>query len=97
METVERWALSRGVRCVDWNVMRGSKISYDDKAVGKCEVNQLLKDPDLVIEWCKGNVNLSEKLCKDITRANKIKKGVDLGFTRISQIKRIDRRFPELN
>ena len=97
IEIVDRWALGREPGCVDWASVRGTKQATDEALVALCDINQVLRLPDAVMGYCGGFIEMNEAVCKDLLRGELIWKALNSGFTRISEEKRLDKKYPELN
>ena len=96
VEIVDRWALDRAPSCVDWDVIRGSQRVTDDDLVELCNVHQLLRYPDDVMMYCRGQMAMQLHICKDLMRGLKLWTAAGMGFPRVAEERRIDKKYPGL-
>ena len=97
MEIVTRWAITgRAPGALDFNVIRGTRLSFDDAMVAKANIYQLFDDPERVLAWCDNKVFMNVQMCKDLIKGQMIWQGLLRKRSRPEEILRIRNNYPEL-
>ena len=97
MDIITRWAITgRAPGALDFDIIRGTRLSFDDAMVHKCNIHQVLDDALSVLAWCNNERFMSVKMCKDLIKGQMIFKGLLRKKGRPQEIKRIRNNYSEL-